>query len=171
MRALLALEVASELPRLGTTISQRALAESAFPADSIHNDDYLDAAAYAAADAATKKRRADDYIRYRESMFAFYEKWSPKIAGYEPPQILLLHDHQLNADTLDRLAAMIRKRGYSFISIDEALRDPIYRRPEHYVGGYGLSWMYRWAFDAGKKPPGQDDVPRWVMDLFHAAGN
>ena len=137
----------------------------------IDNDDYIYAVAYAAAGAATKKRLADDYIRYMESMFSFYEKWSPKIAGYEPPQILLLHDHQLNADTLDRLAAMIRRRGYSFISIDEALRDPIYRRPEHYVGGYGLSWMYRWAFAAGKKPPGQADVPPWVMDLFHAAGH
>ena len=137
----------------------------------IDDDDYIYAVAYAAADAATKKRLADDYIRYMESMFVFYEKWSPKIAGYEPPQILLLHDHQLNADTLDRLAAMIRKRGYSFISIDEALRDPIYRRPEHYVGGYGVSWMYRWAFAAHKKPPGQPDVPPWVMDLFHAAGH
>lgn len=137
----------------------------------IDDDDYIYAVAYAAAGAATKKRLADDYIRYMESMFVFYEKFSRRLAGYEPPQILLLHDHQLNADTLDRLAAMIRRRGYSFISIDEALRDPIYRRPEHYTGGYGLSWMYRWAFAAGKKPPGQNGVPAWVMDLFHAAGH
>ena len=136
----------------------------------IDDDDYIYAIAYASADAPTKKRLADDYIRYMESMFAFYEKLSRHIAGYEPAQILLLHDHQLNADTLDRLAAMIRHRGYSFISIAEALRDPIYELPEHYTGGYGLSWMYRWAFAAGKTAPGQADVPPWVMDLFHEAG-
>jgi len=137
----------------------------------IDDDDSIYAVAYASAGAPAKKRLADDYIRYMESMFAFYEKWSRDIAGYEPPQILLLHDHQLNADTLDRLAAMIRHRGYSFISIAEALRDPVYQRPEHYTGGHGLSWMYRWAFAAGKKAPGQAGVPPWVMDLFHAAGH
>lgn len=136
---------------------------------SLDDDDYIYAVAYAHADLATKPRLADDYVRYMESMFAFYEKLSKDTLGYEPPQILLLHDHQLNADTLDRLADMVRKRGYSFISIGEALRDPVYKREDRYVGGYGLSWIHRWAMDAGQKPPGQPDVPDWVMNLFNAA--
>jgi peptidoglycan-N-acetylglucosamine deacetylase len=133
---------------------------------SIDDDDYIYAVVYARADAATKRRLADDYIRYMESIFAFYEKLSMDTLGYEPPQVLLLHDHQLNADTLDRLAALARKRGYSFVSIGEALRDPVYQRRDRYAGGVGLSWMHRWALDAGKKPPDQPEVPAWVMHLF-----
>ncbi len=136
----------------------------------IDDDDYIYAVAYANADKATKKRLAGDYIRYLESMFVFYEKFSRDALGYEPPQILLLHDHQLNADTLDALAAMIRRRGYSFISVADAMRDPVYKRTDSYAGGYGISWIHRWAMDAGKPAPGQPDVPSWVMDLYHATG-
>jgi peptidoglycan/xylan/chitin deacetylase (PgdA/CDA1 family) len=136
----------------------------------IDDDDYIYAVAYANADAATKKRLAADYIRYMESMFAFYEKFSGETLGYEPPQILLLHDHQLNADTLDALAAMIRRRGYSFISVADAMHDPVYKRTDNYIGGYGISWIHRWAMDDGKPAPGQPDVPPWIMDLYHATG-
>ena len=84
------------------------------------------------------------------------------------PQILLLHDNRLNADALDALVAMARRRGYSFISVDEALKDPAYRRQDASVGRRGLSWLHRWALDDGKKPPAQPDVPDWVMELYRA---
>jgi peptidoglycan/xylan/chitin deacetylase (PgdA/CDA1 family) len=108
----------------------------------IDNDDYLYAIAYAHAIAAhdipLTRRIADDYIRYMDSIFAFYEKFSRDVLGYELPHILLLHDNRLNADQLDRLAAMIRKRGYKFVRVEEALRDPAYRRVDSYVGGRGI---------------------------------
>lgn len=130
------------------------------------NDDYIYGMAYARAlrsgDVAAAKRIADDYIRYMESIFVFYEKFSAQTLGYEPPQILLLHDHQLNADAMDRLAGMIRGRGYSFITMSEALRDPVYKRRDRYVGNRGLSWIHRWAIDDGKPAPDQPAVPPWV---------
>ncbi|HEV8660206.1 MAG TPA: hypothetical protein VGS96_16490 [Thermoanaerobaculia bacterium] len=93
-----------------------------------------------------------------DSIFAFYEKFSRDVLGYELPHILLLHDNRLNADQLDRLAAMIRKRGYKFVSVEEALRDPAYRRGDSYVGGRGISWLHRWALDMGKPAPDQPEV-------------
>jgi len=134
----------------------------------IDNDEYIYADAYARADAATRQRLAADYVRYMESVFAFYEKFSRDTLGYEPPQILLLHDNQLNADHLDALVAMVRRRGYTIIPIAEALRDPVYARRDAYVGRRGLSWIHRWALDAGKPAPMQPDVPGWVMDLYRA---
>ncbi len=135
----------------------------------IDDDDFIYADVYrralARSDDALAKRVAEDYVRYMESTFVFYEQLSRDFLGYEMPHILLLHDSRLNADMLDRLAAMTRKRGYSFISIDEALRDPAYRRPDPYLGGHGLSWLMRWA---GKSPSVQPDVPRWIMDLYRA---
>ena len=135
----------------------------------LDSDEYIYAVVYAAAlrDHDTKLARhiADDYIRYMESIFTFYEKFSRDTLGYEPPQILLLHDHQLNADMLDTLAKMIRGRGYAFIRIAEALRDPVYRRSDAYVGGRGLSWIHRWALDDGKPAPAQPGPSAWVMKL------
>jgi peptidoglycan/xylan/chitin deacetylase (PgdA/CDA1 family) len=128
----------------------------------IDNDDYLYAIAYshalAARDHALARRIAGDYIRYMDSIFAFYEKFSRDVLGYEPPHILLLHGNRLNADHLDRLAAMIRKRGYKFISVEEALRDPAYRRVDNYIGGAGISWLHRWALDMGKPAPDQPEA-------------
>jgi peptidoglycan/xylan/chitin deacetylase (PgdA/CDA1 family) len=134
----------------------------------IDNDEYIYADVYGRADAATKHRLAEDYIRYMEEIFAFYETFSRDTLGYEPPQILLLHDNPLNADTLDALVAMVRRRGYRAVSMGEALKDPVYARRDAYVGKRGLSWMHRWALDAGKPAPMQPDVPKWVMELYRS---
>jgi hypothetical protein len=63
---------------------------------------------------------------------------------------------------------MIRGRGYAFISIAAALRDPVYRRSDAYVGGRGLSWIHRWALDEGKPAPAQPEPSAWVMKLQRA---
>ena len=128
----------------------------------IDNDEYLYARDYAQAlargDEREAARIADEYLRYMTEIFAFYEKLSVSTLGYELPQILLLHDNQLNADHFDRLAAMMRKRGYRFITMDEAMKDPAYARRDAYVGARGLSWLHRWALDAGKPAPPQPEV-------------
>lgn len=138
----------------------------------IDNDEYIFAGVYATAskkgDVKLAARVADEYIRYMKSVFLFYEKLSIDTLGYELPQILLLHVNEINADHLDRLAQLARDRGYTFISMEEALRDPAYARQDAYIGRRGLSWLHRWALDDGKSPPDQPDVAGWVMDLYRA---
>jgi peptidoglycan/xylan/chitin deacetylase (PgdA/CDA1 family) len=136
----------------------------------IDNDEYIYAAVYDAASAAGDRdltaRIADDYGRYMESIFAFYEDLSRSTLGYELPQVLLLHANALNADHLDRIVHIARQRGYQFISLETALRDPAYARRDAYVGRRGLSWLHRWALDAGKPAPAHPAVPGWVMQLY-----
>jgi peptidoglycan-N-acetylglucosamine deacetylase len=138
----------------------------------IDNDEYIYAAAYDAALRRGEKREAgkiaDDYIRYMDSVFAFYEKLSRDTLGRELPQVLLLHVNALNADHLDGLMAMIRKRGYEAIPLEQALRDKAYAARDAYVGRRGLSWLQRWAIDKGSQPPLHPDVPEWIMDLYRA---
>ena len=45
--------------------------------------------------------------------------------------------------------ARMRKRGYTFISLDEAMQDPAYERPDTFAGSGG-SWLSRSATVAGK---------------------
>lgn len=138
----------------------------------IDNDEYIYATIYERAVRKTDKklaaRVADEYIRYMRSIFVFYEKLSRDTLGYELPQILLLHMNRLNADHLGRLARMVRQRGYTFISMEEALRDKAYAHADSYVGRRGLSWLQRWALEDGKPAPAQPEVARWVMNLYRA---
>lgn len=120
------------------------------------------------ADMANKTMAA--YLEYTETMFDYFERRSRQVLGREVRQIVLLHANHINADSMDRLAALLRKRGYAFIPIERALEDPAYRLEDRYVGPMGLSWLHRWAVSRGlpleiKEEP---DPPKWVLDLYRA---
>ena len=137
----------------------------------IDSDEYIYALAYLKAEAAEDDslaaRIGKDYVRYMEEMFAFYEQLSHDVLGREPAQILLLHANLLNADYLDELAGMMRKRGYEFTSLDIALRDPAYASPEQYAGKRGLSWLQRWWVTQGNEPRKEPSVSQWVMEVAY----
>ncbi|HEX9892795.1 MAG TPA: polysaccharide deacetylase family protein, partial [Gemmatimonadales bacterium] len=132
----------------------------------IDNDDYLYALAYdrarGRADSGLMARLGDDYIRYMEATFGFYEALADSLLGRQLSQVLLLHANALNADQLPRLANMIAGRGYRFVSLDQALQDPAYQLPDRYVGARGPSWLVRWAITSGRQPGEPPDVPAWV---------
>ncbi len=79
----------------------------------------------------------------------YYEAQSMAIVGYELPQILLLHANSLNADGLGRLLESLIGRGYRFVSLAEALRDPAFSLPDTYSGPAGITWLHRWAITRG----------------------
>jgi hypothetical protein len=87
-----------------------------------------------------------------------------EVVGREIPQVLLIHASQMNADLMPDLLAMFRRRGYRFVSLDEALADPAYRLPDRYVGKGGFSWIHRWASTQGMPMKGEPDPPKWVLD-------
>ena len=62
-----------------------------------------------------------------ESVVAFFEERSVEVVGREFPQVLLIHANQLNADLMPELLAMFRQRGYTFVTLDQALADAAYR--------------------------------------------
>jgi peptidoglycan/xylan/chitin deacetylase (PgdA/CDA1 family) len=135
----------------------------------LDNSEWIFAAAYRkTADAATKERIAHEYVDYMDAKIAYYEDQSRRIVGREVAQVLLLHANELNADAYGALAARIVERGYAFVTLEEALRDPAYARSDGYFGAYGPSWLHRWAI-ADKAPKelfaGEPATPRWIMDL------
>jgi hypothetical protein len=77
-------------------------------------------------DVALASRIAGLYIRYMSPVFDCYERLLRDLFQREPAQILLIHANRLHADYIDALTHMIRERGYSFISLQEALSDPAY---------------------------------------------
>jgi hypothetical protein len=79
-------------------------------------------------------------------------------------QILLLHGNQLEADHIGELLGVLRKRGYRFITLEDALSDPAYGMPDTYVGEEGTGWLDHWAITQGKPPQGAPVFPQWVSD-------
>ena len=104
------------------------------------------------------------YLSYSDSVFAYSEQLSKQTMGYEPKQILLLHGNQLEADHIGELLNVMRKRGYRFVSLQEALGDQAYGLPDTYVGEEGTGWLEHWAITMGKPPQGAPEFPQWVID-------
>ncbi|HEX8494445.1 MAG TPA: M56 family metallopeptidase [Pyrinomonadaceae bacterium] len=100
-------------------------------------------------DALTQRRVAAEYVPYMERMLEFYEQLSVDVVGYEVPQVLMLTASPLLAEQMDDMIAMIKRRGYSFITLEQALQDKAYRQPDSYTGPVGISWLQRWAITKG----------------------
>ena len=136
----------------------------------VDNYDYLFAAAYDRAAGApdadsVRQRIAAEYLGYMERVVAFYEQQSTTLLGREIPHVLLLHANALNAETLDRLLAMLARRGYEFAPLDEVVRDPAYASKDEYTGPAGITWLHRWALTAGRRGAdfaGEPEVPAWI---------
>ena len=115
-------------------------------------------------DTTLQQQIVKDYLAYHDAVFAYAEQLSVKIVGYEPKQVLLLHASNLEADHIGELLDVLRKRGYRFITLQEALGDPAYSLPDTYVGEEGTGWLEHWAITQGKIPQGAPVFPQWVID-------
>jgi peptidoglycan/xylan/chitin deacetylase (PgdA/CDA1 family) len=132
--------------------------------------DYMFASAYARQfragneDTAAKIKQA--YLDQVDLGFESAEKASRDIFGYELPQILLIHCSELNSVSLRDSIARMRKRGYAFVSLEDAMKDPAYQRPDTFVDSGG-SWLERSAIAFGKpRPAGMEALfPKWISQL------
>jgi len=115
-------------------------------------------------DTALQQQLVKSYLEYSDAMFAFEEQLAVRTIGYEPRQILLLHGNNLEADHIGELIELLRKRGYRFITLAEALGDEAYSSPDTYVGEEGTGWIEHWAITQGKPPQGSPVFPQWVID-------
>ena len=137
----------------------------------IDNDEYIYAYAYdkaaEAGDAELMARIGAAYLDYMEAVFAHYEAFSRDLLGREPAQTLLLHANALNAAYLGDLAERLKRRGYRFVSLEEALRDPAYGREDTYTGQAGISWLHRWWRSEGRPARWGPEPDDWVMDIAY----
>ena len=115
-------------------------------------------------DTALQQQLVKDYLAHHDAAFAYSEQLSAKIVGYEPKQILLLHASNLEADHIGELLDVLRRRGYRFITLEDALGDPAYSLPDTYIGEEGSGWLEHWAITQGKIPQGGPAMPQWVID-------
>lgn len=138
------------------------------PLDWYFADLYDDARAHG--DVGGEAKLVEAWLAYTAQAFAWSETRSRALLGYEPKQVLLLHDTWLEADHLGDLLALIKGRGYRVLSLDEALRDPAYAQPDEYVSDAGATSIEHWAVTRGRlAAPGEEpQLPEWVRKSHDA---
>jgi peptidoglycan/xylan/chitin deacetylase (PgdA/CDA1 family) len=117
-------------------------------------------------DVAEKIKQA--YLDQIDVGFEYAERSSMELFGREIRQILLIHCNELNSVTLRESIARMRRRGYTFITLDEAMQDEAYLRPDTFAGPGG-SWLSRSATVMGKQLTAETTaarpaVPKWIAD-------
>jgi len=140
---------------------------------SIDNSDYIFSWAYEKAKLQNNDslciKIGSDYIYYMEEVLKYYEIQSVKLLGYNPKHILLCHANLINADYIIELLEMYKRNGYTFISIDDALKDSCYANfKDEYYKKAGISWIHRWAYMLGHRGDyfkGEPEVPEYIEAL------
>jgi peptidoglycan/xylan/chitin deacetylase (PgdA/CDA1 family) len=123
----------------------------------IDADDWEFAAPYDDAlsrhDEAQRLRIRSQYLEHTERTIAWSQTASRGLFDRPIPLVLLLHATRLNADVMDDLAAILKRRHLRVVTLDAAMRDPAYRTRDPYVGKDGIDWLERWSNELHKSLP------------------
>ena len=133
--------------------------------DWLFNKVYMDA--MKANDKALMKTVAEKYLKHTNDYFDYYEKYTQEVIGRPIKHIFLCHANALNADYFDELFQLMRNRGYTFITLEEALKDDIYQHKDTVLTKGGFSWLHRWKITDKKKSTLKEmQVPADIQALY-----
>ena len=136
----------------------------------VDNDDYMFNDALGTAiekkDEQLARKIRSAYLDHMNAAFDYYEAAARSLFHRDIPQILLIHDSELNAECLDDVLTNLERRGYRFVPLGEALADAAYTTPDLFIGPQGISWLSRWKLSFGQSPWNSDpDPPAWIVKM------
>ncbi|WP_447637185.1 polysaccharide deacetylase family protein [Flavobacterium microcysteis] len=122
-------------------------------------------------DLANAKSIGEKYVKKTIEFFEFFETLATQQYKRSIRQIYLCHDNALNAEYLPKIVKLLKAKGYTFVSLDEALQDSIYQQQDNYYKEWGVSWLYRWmksqkeATAIMRKEPGNNEIERLYKEI------
>lgn len=123
-------------------------------------------------DKANAKIIGEKYVSKTIEIFDFFEAQSELQFHRQISQIYLCHDNSLNADYLPKIIRLLKAKKYTFISLDEALKDKAYQQKNNYQKKWGISWFYRWMTSQEeisrvmKKEPNNEEIEKLYPTLL-----
>jgi peptidoglycan/xylan/chitin deacetylase (PgdA/CDA1 family) len=162
----------------GATLADKAGVEAWLAAQgykvapvTLENSDDVFALPYDEAVLAGETRRAreirDAYLAFTDKSVVWYREAARELLGRRPALVFLLHATRLNADSVDGLAAILRRHDLRPASLAAVLRDPAYALPEGPVDKDGDDWLNRWAAALNRDLP-WDSFPEPPSDIAAA---
>ena len=73
----------------------------------------------------------------------FYDELAREKMDRDISHILLIHMNRINAEYLGDILDWYMEKDWKFVSLEQALKDPVYKKDETYIGSAGLSWLQR----------------------------
>lgn len=107
-------------------------------------------------DSSTFAQLRKEYLEHIDEALSKAEALADYVVHRPVKHIMLLHVNRLNAMFLGDLLDAIAAKGYEFISFEEAIKDPVYRKKDSYYGPNGISKLERIARSDSKYRP--DDL-------------
>ncbi|HWU01871.1 MAG TPA: polysaccharide deacetylase family protein [Novosphingobium sp.] len=119
-------------------------------------------------DAARVARIRHQYLAYTERTVEWYQHASQSVFGRQISFVMLLHDTRLNADCIDDLAAILKRRGLKGVTLEEAMKDPAYKLGDPAVTKDGIDWLERWAEHLHRPEPWStwQDPPKQIEQEY-----
>jgi peptidoglycan/xylan/chitin deacetylase (PgdA/CDA1 family) len=124
-------------------------------------------------DDARRLRIKAQYLEYTERTVAWYQSASDALFGRQIAFVMLLHATRLNADCIDDIAAILKRRKLKAVTLEEAMKDSAYRVHDPYVGHDGVDWIERWSDELHKELPWDSwqDPPAQIAKEYDAVNN
>ncbi len=94
-----------------------------------------------ATDTSRMEQLRYEYVSHVLDQVKYAEQLSRELLGRNCRHIVQLQMNELNAWFLDAILTSLKDMGYSFISLDKALQDKVYKMPEAYYGMRGVSYL------------------------------
>ncbi len=123
-------------------------------------------------DKASAEEIGQKYVSKTIEYFDYFEAIALQKYNRPIKHIYLCHDNSLNVVYLPELVKQLQKKNYTFISLDDALQDDVYKQKDNYYKKWGISWMYRWMKSQGersalmKKEPITDEIESLYNNLI-----
>lgn len=119
-------------------------------------------------DEAERKRIQALYLAYSATTIGWYRDAARSLFGRDIAYVMLLHATRLNADSIDDLAAMLKREHLRPVTLARAMQDPAYRTIDPYTGKEGIEWMERWSMALHKALPWSSfhDVPKEIETAY-----
>ncbi len=83
----------------------------------------------------------DEYLEHLETEIEAAEYKSKELLKKNCRQILLLRANRLNAIFLEDILTLIENLEYKFVTLNRALKDPVYVKAEAYFGALGVGYL------------------------------
>ncbi len=113
------------------------------------------------------KSIAEKYLKHNSDYFDYYLKLTQEVIGRPIKHIFLCHANALNADYFDELCKVMTDKGFTFISLEEALKDEVYRHKDTVLTKGGFPWLHRWRITDNKKTTLKEvQIPADIQALY-----
>jgi peptidoglycan-N-acetylglucosamine deacetylase len=106
------------------------------------------------------------YLENAAALLHWSDDAAHALVGRPVAQILLLHIGTFDALVLDELLTLYEKEGVHFISLDEAMSDPIYAEEPNPPKGWEGSFLSQVQEARGASSPAEPPLPEGLLDAL-----